>query len=205
MRMTLPNKMTLGRLLASPILFLLILFYEDPLYRILAFFIFLAAALTDIYDGYLARKYGDVTNFGMVIDPLADKVLLSAAFIAFYILGGRNDGVKSEITREVGLWVVLVVLGREIIIMIFRYYSLYRGRVISASRLAKVKTLTQNFFIGSILVRLIHHSLAGKNRPLQFSGFDEFHSNLNTLSLWAVLFLTVTSGVYYVWQNRYRA
>ncbi len=196
MRMTLSNKMTFGRLLASPVLFLLILFYEDPFYRILAFLVFLGAALTDLYDGYLARKYGDVTNLGKVIDPLADKFLLSAAFIAFYLLG-------DEVTREVGLWVVIVVLGRELIIMGFRYYSLNRGKVISASKLAKAKTLTQNFFIGSVLVRLIHHSL-GKEYPYwQFSGFDGFHQELNTLSLWVVLFLTITSGIFYVWRNRH--
>jgi CDP-diacylglycerol--glycerol-3-phosphate 3-phosphatidyltransferase len=195
MKMTLPNKMTFGRLLASPVLFLLILFYEDPFYRILAFFVFLAAALTDVYDGYLARKYGDVTNFGKVIDPLADKFLLSAAFIAFYL---RSD----DVTREINLWVVMVVLGREVIIMGLRYYSLSRGRVIAASRLAKAKTLTQNFFIGSVLVRLIHRSLGEEYALSHFKGFDGFHENLNTLSLWAVLFLTVASGIFYVWQNR---
>jgi CDP-diacylglycerol--glycerol-3-phosphate 3-phosphatidyltransferase len=188
--------MTLGRLLASPILFLLILLYEDPLSRIFAFLVFLGAALTDIYDGYLARKYGDVTNFGKVIDPLADKFLLSAAFIAFYL---KSD----EVTREIGLWVVLVVLGRELIIMGIRYYSLYRGKVISTSRLAKAKTLTQNFFIGSVLVRLIHQSLGERYPLFHFSGFDGFHQNLNTFSLWIVLFLTVTSGLFYVWRNRH--
>ena len=196
MRMTLPNKMTLGRLLASPVLFLLILFYEDPLSRILAFIVFFGAALTDLYDGYLARKYGDVTNFGKVIDTLADKFLLSAAFIAFYL---KSDVVPGEI----GLWVILVVLGREVVIMGFRYYSLYRGKVISTSRLAKAKTLTQNFFIGSVLVRLVHRSLGEKYPLLRFSGFDGFHQDLNTLSLWVVLLLTVTSGVFYVWRNRH--
>lgn len=195
MRMTLPNKMTFGRLLASPILFLLILFYEDPFYRVVAFLVFLAAALTDVYDGYLARKYGDVTNFGKVIDPLADKFLLSAAFIAFYL---RSD----EVTRQINFWVLLVVLGREAIIMGFRYYSLSRGRVISASRLAKAKTLTQNFFIGSVLVRLIYRSPGGNMGVLDVPGFDGFHEHLNTVSLWAVLFLTVASGAFYVWQNR---
>ncbi len=196
MRMTLPNKMTIGRLLASPVLFLLILLYEDPVSRILAFIVFLGAALTDLYDGYLARKYGDVTNFGKVIDPLADKFLLSAAFIAFYL---KSD----DVTREISLWVLLVILGREIIIMIFRYYSLQRGRVISTSRLAKAKTLTQNFFIGSVLVRLVHRSL-GEQYPLfHFSGFDGFHRDLNTFSLWVVLLLTVVSGLFYVWRNRH--
>ena len=194
MRMTLPNKMTFGRLLASPILFLLILFYDDPFYRILAFVIFLSAALTDLYDGYLARKHGDVTNLGKVIDPLADKFLLAAAFIAFYLQ-------KDDVTRDVVLWVVVVVLGRELIIMAFRYYSLHKGRVISASKIAKAKTLTQNFFIGSVLVRLIHHSVGERNPTLHFSGFDGFHQVLNTLSLWVVLFLTLTAGIVYVWQN----
>jgi CDP-diacylglycerol--glycerol-3-phosphate 3-phosphatidyltransferase len=196
MKMTLSNKMTISRLIASPILFLLILFYEEPFYRILAFVIFLGAALTDLYDGYLARKYGDVTNLGKVIDPLADKFLLSAAFIAFYLN-------KDDVTREVGLWVVLIVLGREVIIMGFRYYSLYRGRIISASRLAKAKTLTQNFFIGSVLIRLIHRSLQERYPSFQFAGFDGFHQYLNTFSLWIVLLLTVTSGFFYVWGNRH--
>ncbi len=196
MRMTLPNKMTLGRLLASPLLFLLILFYDDPLSRILAFVVFLGAALTDFYDGYLARKYGDETNFGKVVDPLADKFLLSAAFIAFYLL-------SDEVTREIGLWVLVVILGREGIIMGFRYYSLQRGRVISTSRLAKAKTLTQNFFIGSVLVRLVHHSIGERYPLFSFTGFDGFHQDLNTLSLWIVLFLTITSGLFYVWRNRH--
>ncbi len=196
--MTLPNKITIFRFFLSPVLFVLITTAEDILIKVIAFLVFLTAALTDLYDGYLARKHGDVTELGKVIDPLADKFLLTAAFVAFYLLRGT-----SEVFRDVQLWVVIIVLGREAAIMAFRYVAVGHGNYLPASKLAKLKTFTQNVFIGSVLLRYVHWGIAEEYGELSFQNFDIFHDYLNYYTLWLVLFLTTVSGVLYIVKFRH--
>ena len=196
--MTLPNKITVFRFFLSPILFILIIISQGILIKILAFLIFLTAALTDLYDGYLARKYGDETELGKVIDPLADKFLLAAAFLAFYLLKDT-----SEVFRDVKLWVVIIILGREVVIMAFRYIAVGHGNYLPASGLAKLKTLIQNVFIGSVLLRYAHWSIAGEYPSYSFQSFDVFHKHLNYYTLWLVIFLTTVSGVMYIVKFRH--
>ncbi len=195
--MTLPNKITVIRLLLSPVLFILILYSDDILSRVFAFFVFLTAAVSDLYDGYLARKHGVVTEFGKVADPLADKCLLAAAFIPFYLL--RNQAAAFQ---DVKLWIILVIMGREVIIMLFRYIVKEQGNYLQASGLAKLKTLTQNFFIGSVLVRYVHLGVARDYTDIHFQGFDIFHRYLNYYTLWLVIALTAISGLLYILRFR---
>ncbi|MFQ6103497.1 MAG: CDP-diacylglycerol--glycerol-3-phosphate 3-phosphatidyltransferase [Candidatus Glassbacteria bacterium] len=197
--MTLPNKITVFRFFLSPILFILIILSQGVLIKVIALIVFLTAALTDLYDGYLARKYGDETEVGKVIDPLADKFLITSAFLAFYLLKDT-----SEVFRDVKLWVIIIILGREAVIMAFRYIAVVgHGNYFPASGLAKLKTLIQNIFIGSVLLRYAHWSIAGEYPDYSFQSFDVFHKYLNYYTLWLVIFLTTVSGVIYIVKFRH--
>jgi CDP-diacylglycerol--glycerol-3-phosphate 3-phosphatidyltransferase len=196
--MSLPNKITVFRLLLSPLLFYLLMTAQSTRVRAIAFFVFLAAALSDLYDGYLARKRGDVTEVGKIIDPLADKCLLAAALLAFYLL---RDSTEAFV--DVSIWVILILLGRELIIMIVRYLATNQGKYLPASGIAKVKTLCQNFFIGSVLVRYVHLSINEEYQEFSLQSFDHFHRYLNSCTLWLVVFLTTVSGIMYIVKFRH--
>lgn len=196
--MSLPNKISVMRLLLSPLLFYLLMTSQDTSTRIIAFLVFLTAALSDLYDGYLARKRGDVTDIGKVIDPLADKCLLASALVAFYLL---RDSTEAFV--DVSLWVVIILLGRESIVMAVRYLATNRGKAFPASSISKMKTLSQNFFVGSLLVRYLHLGMNQEYRDISFQSFDHFHKYLNSCTLWLVVFLTTISGVMYIVRLRH--
>ena len=120
--MNLANKLTMVRIIAIPF-FLLFMFIGNIYTRVAALLIFILAALTDMYDGIIARHREEVTNFGKFIDPLADKLIVSAAFISFVQL------------RELAIpaWMVILVISREFIITGLRSVAASRGTIISAS------------------------------------------------------------------------
>ncbi len=122
-RLNLPNLITIGRILACPGVFILV-FVPSITLRILAFVLFLAAALSDVWDGYLARKHGLITDLGKLLDPLADKFLLLATFIPFYVLSHAGGPVGAvPWWGPLPLWVVVVILGREL----GRHFRVYAG------------------------------------------------------------------------------
>lgn len=200
-RLTLPNLITIGRILACPAVFGLAI-VAAPVQGILAFVLFLAAAFSDLWDGYLARKHGLVTDLGKLLDPLADKLLLLATFIPIFILS-RAEGPLPW-WGPLPVWVVVVIFGREVAITVFRTWAARRGVVIAAGKSGKYKALLQNFFIGGALLWF----------PLQFlgvergwaGGFWRFWNHLHgawigvTLSL--ALLLTVYSLGDYLWGYR---
>jgi CDP-diacylglycerol--glycerol-3-phosphate 3-phosphatidyltransferase len=164
-RLNLPNSITVARIAAAPLIAFLP-FSTSPWLRLLAFVLFVTAALTDIWDGWLARSRNMVTDLGRLLDPLADKLLLLATFIPMFVLmappgdpAAQLLGVDAAGGRlpfatpmgEVGLpwWVVAVVLGRELIMTIFRQAAARRGVVISASGLGKWKTGFQSTWVGA--------------------------------------------------------
>lgn len=141
--LNLPNVLTVSRLLLVP-LCLVFLFQNDGHdagWRWLSFLVFAVAAITDRYDGHIARKRGLVTTFGKVADPIADKALTGSALIALSILG------------DVAVWITVVILIREIGITVLRF-ALLRRHVIPASNGGKLKTLIQIFAIGLYLMPL---------------------------------------------------
>lgn len=141
--LNLPNVLTVTRLLLVP-LFLVFLFTgdgHDTGWRWLAFLVFAVAAITDRYDGHIARKRGLVTTFGKVADPIADKALTGSALVALSILG------------DVATWITVVILVREIGITLLRF-ALLRYQVIPASPGGKLKTLIQVFAIGLYIMPL---------------------------------------------------
>ena len=141
--LNLPNKLTLGRMLAVP-LFLACLLAPGPWAAYGALVVFIAAALTDYWDGALARRRGLITNFGRIMDPLADKLLMATAFIAFVQMGYAPA------------WMVVLIIAREFAITGLRVLAAAEGRVIAASTLGKHKTISQ---IVAVLVILTLHAL----------------------------------------------
>jgi CDP-diacylglycerol--glycerol-3-phosphate 3-phosphatidyltransferase len=188
--MNLPNKLTLARIILAPF-FMAFLLIDNVYSRYLATLIFIIAALTDAYDGYLARKTGVITGFGKFMDPLADKILVSTAFISFVALG------------YVQAWMVLVIILREFLVTGLRSLAAYKGVVILPSYLAKWKTGCQMSVIVIIMVYVNIEStlvLAGHNWSLITTGtailaFD--------IMIFITMLLTVITGIDYVIKNAF--
>lgn len=149
---TLPNIITVVRVLMAPAVFFLAL-SEGVLPRMLAFLLFVAAALSDLWDGHLARKHGWISDFGKLMDPLADKLLLVATFVPFFIIS-RQVGPAGELPYwgALPVWVMVVILGRELVVTIVRQVAARRGRVLAAGPSGKYKAVFQNIFCGATLL-----------------------------------------------------
>jgi CDP-diacylglycerol---glycerol-3-phosphate 3-phosphatidyltransferase len=170
--MTTANIITIIRIVMIP-LFLVILLTEMQNKEFIAFAIFVIAAVTDSLDGYVARKYNEVSDLGKFLDPLADKLLVTAALIALVYL------------QEVETWVAAVIILRELFISAFRFYFLINNASFSASIPAKVKT---TFQIVALAILIIYRKLP----------FSHYLGLLGTTVLYIAVFLTVYSGAEYV-------
>lgn len=172
--MNLPNKLTLGRIFAIPVFIVVFLVG----WRYLAAIIFILAAFTDMLDGKIARKYNLVTNFGKLMDPLADKLLVMSALICMVQLG------------DVPGWMVIVILGREFFITGMRQVAAAQGIVIAAGMTGKIKTVTQMIAIPLLLLDNWPFSMLSSNPPIDI------------IFLWIALVMTVVSGIEYVLKNK---
>jgi CDP-diacylglycerol--glycerol-3-phosphate 3-phosphatidyltransferase len=196
----LPNAITTLRVLLAPVVTVL-LFESSASVRLVAFGVFLVAALSDLVDGALARRRGEITDFGKLVDPLADKLLLVATLIPFYLLTLRIPELgRLPLFGGIALWVLLVFFGRELLITWLRTASARRGIVVPATTLGKRKALAQSIFIGSMILWLAYRTAVleeGWAGP-----FNQFWSGLHgwftTVSLIVALILTVVSLVVYV-------
>ena len=196
----LPNAITTLRVLLAPVVTVL-LFESSASVRLVAFAVFLIAALSDLVDGSLARRRGEITDFGKLVDPLADKLLLVATLIPFYLLTLRiPDLGRLPLFGGIALWVLLVFFGREFLITWLRTASARRGIVVPATTLGKRKALAQSIFIGSMILWLAYRTAVleeGWAGP-----FHRFWSGLHgwftTISLIVALLLTVVSLVVYL-------
>tara|TARA_Y100001970_G_scaffold183875_1_gene223616 strand:- start:228 stop:824 length:597 start_codon:yes stop_codon:yes gene_type:complete len=139
--MNLPNALTIFRVILTP-LFIYLLFSSSTYSNFYALIIFILASVTDAFDGYYARKYNIETEFGNFLDPLADKILVSSAFISFYFL----DLIE--------LWMVVVILSRDFFITCLRIVMKKNGQSLKTSRIAKSKTAVQLILIIFILIFL---------------------------------------------------
>jgi CDP-diacylglycerol--glycerol-3-phosphate 3-phosphatidyltransferase len=185
----LPNALSLARIGLTP-LFLLLLAAENWEAKVLAFVVFSIASLTDFYDGRLARQRGHETSVGRFLDPLADKILVTSALVAF-ALGSL-----------VKMWLVLPVIVRDVAITLLRLYGIYSGRQLVTSRLAKWKTAFQLFSVVAILFAV------GVEALLEHMGNATGGTWLPWLSnglMAAVLFLTLLSGGQYFRDNFFKA
>ena len=192
-----PNILTILRILSAPLLYYLIMDAGTSGEYLFCYYLFVVSALTDVYDGLIARHSNAITTFGKVVDPVADKFLLAGALIPFYLFSG-----ELSFCRFVTLPMVLVILGRELVITILRYTAMWRGtKIISASRIAKFKTAFQMFFIGSMLVRFYQWQLQETRPDAAFSWFNGFHDYMNMGVLWLIVVISIISGVDYLIRN----
>ena len=137
--MNLPNKLTIARIALSPVFMALILI-DDTRAKLASLIVFIVAALTDLGDGYFARRSGRITGFGKFMDPLADKILASTALISLVALGYVRG------------WMVIVIVAREFLITGVRSMAAYRGMLIVPSFWARIKTALQMLTISVILL-----------------------------------------------------
>lgn len=198
--MNLPNRITVIRILLVPI-FMIIMFLPFEWANLVAFLIFIVAALTDSLDGHIARSRNLVTNFGKFLDPLADKLLVSAALIA---LVGR-DMIPS--------WFATVVIAREFMVTGIRLLANGEGRVIAASIWGKIKTITQIIAISLLL--LDTYKLPANETDLfmieklktLFTTFSaapltNLVGILSTFMIIVAIIITIFSGVDYIVKNK---
>jgi CDP-diacylglycerol---glycerol-3-phosphate 3-phosphatidyltransferase len=188
--MNLPNKLTLGRALISPV-FMALLLYDNVYSRYAALSVFLLASLTDLLDGYLARRNGQQTGFGKIMDPIADKLLIAVALVAFVAL------------RLSSVWMVMVIIVREFLIMGLRTLVAYRGHIMESSSLAKLKTSSQMLAVLAVLLFLCYRdtlAVAGTRLPdYQLSGYVSMLDGL----IFLAMLLTVVSGLDYLIKSRW--
>ncbi|HEX8850959.1 MAG TPA: CDP-alcohol phosphatidyltransferase family protein [Gemmatimonadaceae bacterium] len=224
--MNLPNAITAGRIVVTPLIALLPL-VDSWTARAIAFVLYVIAAVTDYYDGMLARTRNLVTDLGKLLDPLADKLLLLGTFIPMYLLGGAGSawspfigsGLHYAENFRAGvfpfetpwgavtlpLWIVLVVLGRELLMTIFRQVAARRGVVIAAIGPAKWKTAFQSIWVGSAYFWFAYASwlvthLDASTSPavLRFlQGFAYFNGIVGTISMFVAVGLTLYSLALY--------
>lgn len=170
--MNLPNKLTVLRVIMVP--FFIILYMLG--YTIPAFIIFVVAAFTDLLDGQIARKYNLITNFGKIMDPLADKILVYSAFCCMV-----ENGL-------IPAWMLIVILSREFIVGGMRTVAASEGIVVAAGMSGKIKTVLQMIAVPMLLlVGVIPWS---------------FWTPAAYIFLWASLIMTVYSGVEYILNNK---
>ena len=177
--MNLPNKLTVLRMIMVPFFVLFMLTdIGGPANKWITLVIFCVASLTDMLDGKIARKYNLVTNFGKLMDPLADKLLVMSALICLAQIG------------DVPGWMVIIILGREFIITGMRQVAAAQGIVIAAGTTGKIKTITQMIAIPLLLLNNWPFSLLSFNLPM------------DTIFLWIALVMTVVSGTEYIVKNK---
>lgn len=200
----LPNIITVGRIAACPVIFFLALSPSVGA-RFAAFVLFVAAGLSDLWDGYLARKHGWITDIGKLLDPLADKLLLVATFIPFYMISHR--GGEEWFVPWWGMlpmWVMIVILGRELLVTIFRHWAARREVVIAAGQSGKYKAFMQNLFSGGLLLwyPLMELGEAQSLSGLAWQGWVQAHAAWIWVTLWVSIILTVYSMFDYFWSYR---
>lgn len=183
-----PNQLTVLRILLTPV-FILLLLSPDPLLRKVSVAVFILALLTDWYDGWVARRWGYVTRWGAFLDPFADKIVTSAALIAFVYL------------NLVPAWTVWVIILRDVVITFLRTYAEYKGRPFTTTKFAKTKTFLQFVVIYYLLLLFVAQDV--EYFRIHHSSLIEALSNHAVVysMMVAIALVTLWTGVLYVIEN----
>ncbi len=206
MQWTIPNILTVARIAMTPVIAALP-FIAGYWPKLVCLAVFIAASVTDVIDGRLARRRGLVTDFGTKLDPLADKLVLMATLVPiWWISRQRQDLYDIPVWGSIPLWVCLLLLGREFAMTWFRWWAARRGVVISAQGPGKLKTVFQSIFIGVTIAWFAYRDMAlsagwGQDRGARW--WNQFHGGFVAVTLAVAVFLTVYSFGIYLY--RYRA
>jgi CDP-diacylglycerol--glycerol-3-phosphate 3-phosphatidyltransferase len=187
--MNLPNKLTVLRIILVGV-FMFFLFLHGLPVKILALVTFLIASFTDILDGYIAKKYNIMTDFGRLMDPIADKILVLSAFLAF---------VEMEL---VPAWMVVIIIFRDVVVTGLRMSALAQGKVISADDGGKHKMVSQVFAILAILLFIIFREAGIKTLNFWSGSTEKVYKDVIFVLMLATTLLTMISGVSYLIKNR---
>jgi len=191
MKVNLANRITIGRLLI-PVVFLPLLMAEFPYAKLTALILFLIGTLSDWLDGYIARKYNMTSDFGRLMDPLADKILVASALISFIIL----------VPSIVRAWMVVIIISRDFLITGLRLLALGNNHVLSADTIGKHKTAWQMVAIISVLVFLAYHDIIGYMPVSMNDCITAWVPVLLHILFYLVTGLTLVSGAFYLWRYR---
>jgi CDP-diacylglycerol---glycerol-3-phosphate 3-phosphatidyltransferase len=188
--MNMANRITVLRIILTAVFMLFLLWWENIWWtKAISLLVFSAAAVSDFLDGMIAKKKNMITDFGKLMDPIADKILVLAAFTAFLQLGLINA------------WMFMIIISREIIITSLRLFALNKGKVLSASRAGKHKTVSQMAVIFLILAFVVFQEVMKR-----FFTWNPDWDNLFRGAIYILMLITVTltlySGISYLWQNR---
>ncbi len=183
--MNTPNKLTVFRIILIPFFVFFLLMQSIPNRFLFALITFCIAAITDHFDGELARRNGQITDFGKFLDPLADKMLVMSAFICF---------IQLDI---VGALPVIIILMREFIVTSVRLVAMGYGKVISANIWGKAKTVSQ--IVAIIIILLTQYTM---ETTYNIQGINAAHfSVINLVVVWISVIFTFISGVIYIIDN----
>ena len=215
--MNLPNWITVGRIALTPLVAWLPFIYSATA-RGLAFVLFLVVAISDFYDGMLARSRNEITNLGRLLDPLADKIFLLATFIPMYVLQAPRTEWLAQLLPHVAerscypfetwggitvpfpWWVLLIVLGREVLMTWFRQFAHRKGVVIASIGPGKAKAILQYIWVGAAYFGFGLHTWV-EEHDFTVRALDHFAyavGAIGILAMSAAVILTVWSFVVYV-------
>jgi CDP-diacylglycerol--glycerol-3-phosphate 3-phosphatidyltransferase len=186
--MNLANRITMSRILLT-FVFMFFLFCHGLIFKILSLVVFILAALSDWFDGMIAQRRNMVTDFGRLMDPIADKILVLAAFAAFVQL------------QLIDAWMFVIIVSREILITSLRLFALNKGKVLSAARAGKHKTVLQMGVIFLILGFILFKEIV-----LRYYTWNPGWENVFRQGIFVLMLVTVGSTLYsglsYLWENR---
>jgi CDP-diacylglycerol--glycerol-3-phosphate 3-phosphatidyltransferase len=186
--MNLANRLTMSRILLT-FVFMFFLFCQGLWPKVASLVVFILAALSDLFDGMIAQRRNMVTDFGRLMDPIADKILVLAAFAAFVQL------------QLIDAWMFVIIIAREIMITSLRLFALNKGKVLSAARAGKHKTVVQMGVIFTILGFILLKEIV-----LKYSTWNPAWENMFRQGIFFLMLLTVGltlySGLSYLWENR---
>jgi CDP-diacylglycerol---glycerol-3-phosphate 3-phosphatidyltransferase len=193
--MNLPNKLTVARF-GLTVVFLWAMFWPwgIPFRHTLALFFFCLAGVTDFLDGRIARSRNLITNFGKLMDPLADKIMTCSAFVALVESTHMNPGAPVK----VGAWMVVIIVARELAITGLRLLAASKNIVLAAERYGKHKTISQIVCIIALLVV----DACGEWPAAVKDLFTPWTPVFAEIMLWITVVLTTASGLIYLWRNR---
>lgn len=188
-QLNLPNQLTLLRIALTPA-FAVLLISDSSLNKQLSLAVFIIAALTDWYDGWIARKKGYISRWGKFLDPLADKILSSAALLVYVVLG------------LIDAWMVWIVIGRDFTITALRSYAEYKDQPIVTSRGAQAKTFGEFVVIYYILILYVSRSVPALYEQLGGTIDTLMHPQVLFGMMLLVTFSSVGTGIAYLYDNR---
>ena len=191
--MNLPNKLTVSRF-GLTVVFLWAMFSSFKYHHSLALLFFCLAGFTDFLDGRIARARGLITNFGKLMDPLADKIMTCSAFVAFV----ESTHMDPNAPVKVGAWMVVIIVARELAITGLRLLAASKNIVLAAEGYGKHKTISQIVAIIALLVVDAFNEWPASLKNL-FASWTPAFANI---MLWVTVVLTALSGLIYLWRNR---